>query len=1166
LKLRQIKLAGFKTFVDPTNIAINGQLAGIVGPNGCGKSNIMESVKWVLGSSSAKELRGESMESVIFNGTDTRPAISRASVELIFDNSENKAANEWSQYQEISVRRVIEKDKGSNYHINGMNVRRKDVADLFYGTGLGAHGYAIIGQNTVSQLVEAKPEELKNFLEEAAGISKYKERRKETEYRLRDTRDNLLRVQDLEKEIASTILKLEAQAEAARKHKALSEELKHSEAVLALAKKINANEIWQSAQEDLKRLEIEVEQKKAELTKAEIDVENARASLQEKSEGINTFQAAFYEASSKVSSVETQIESNQNEKQRLHNLISSGKKRLLEIDEETKKIDSSAVQLEAELKNKNEAIENYDKTYQAALDQFNNDQINFNQSLERFNESRDKLQAIREQLNLDKNTLNFIDTKIHDFETRLEKLNEVLDNIETEFKSLPSEDDSDLTDLDNKIDNLNESIFNSETQLDSLQEKLDSQNDEKMTEQSKLSEIQAEIRSINNILESESKKTTLSSWLKGNQIDESNNLKNIVSIDKRWSRALDTAFSFNNNCFYIDSSSSISNMPPIDLTVLKKSKKNIELKSKQNLKAITDLIVFKNDSAKAAITELLYGVYILENKSQLDLAREDLIPGEVIVDEEGNLYGLNYDYLSGEVETKKDTFETKNILKDLSEQEKVLQNNLDKLNDQIKETLENSKSEKIKLSNLQNEKQELVLEKQNIEISTASSKQKFSSLQSRIQEINSEIKNLEANKLDIQKERDGKKVTTISLEQESEKISVNLMNTEQQKISAEEVLNNSKRIFEDSEKEKREIEYGISLLNSKISDSNERKTLLSNEYNNLIESTQNHNLESFDEKLNELKKSLENFIDVKEKAESELRAKRDELSVIENQVREKEQNRMGLQQSISPIVENLQNARLDEQQKKIEFEYITREFNNFGINEADLTEEVVKIVELNILIDSIDKLRARIERIGPINMAAVSELEAEKERQNYIAEQVKDLTEASATLESAIGKIDRETREKLNDTYRVVNENLNNYFRKLFGGGKAVLELLGDEILDTGLQIIAQPPGKKNSTIHLLSGGEKALTAIALVFALFRLNPAPFCLLDEVDAPLDDSNTERFCALVKEMSDQTQFLFVSHNKITMEISDQLIGVTMQESGVSRIVEVDLNDAREMQTA
>ncbi|MEK9771151.1 MAG: chromosome segregation protein SMC [Nitrosomonadales bacterium] len=1166
MKLRQIKLAGFKTFVDPTNIAINGQLAGIVGPNGCGKSNIMESVKWVLGSASAKELRGESMESVIFNGTDTRPAISRASVELIFDNSENKAPNEWAQYQEISVRRVIEKDKGSNYYINNMNVRRKDVADLFYGTGLGSHGYAIIGQNTISQLVEARPEELKNFLEEAAGISKYKERRKETEYRLRDTRENLKRVQDLEKEIANTILKLEAQAEAARKYKTLSEDLKHNEAVLALAKKFKANEIWQFSQESLKKIEIEVEQKKAELTKAEIDAENTRSNFQEQAEGINIFQAAFYEASSKVSSVETQIESNQNEKERLHNLISSGKKRLEEIDEESKKIDLLVVQFEEELKLKNEAIENYDKTYLTALNQFKNDQTSFNQSLEKFNDNRNKLQESREQLNLDKNTLNFIDTKLQDFENRLQKLKEVLNNLKTEFDALPSEDDSDLTALDSKIDHLNESIFSSDAELDSLQEKLDFQNEEKMSQQSKLSEIQAEIRSINNILESETKKTTLSSWLKGNQIEESNNLKNLVSIDKRWSKALDTAMSFNNNCFYVDGGISYSSTPPIDLTVLKNSKNNIEFKSKKNLQAITDLLKVKNDSAKAAIAEMLYGVYVLENKSQLDDARNNLVAGEVIIDESGNLFGLNYEYLSGEVETKKDTFETKNILKDLSEQEKSIQDNLDKLNQQIQETLENTKNVKNNLSDLQDEKQELVIEKQNIEISKASSKQKFSSLHSRIEEINSEIKNLETNKADILKERDGKKNSVSVLEQESEKLSINLDITEQEKNSAEEILSNSKKIFEDSEKQKREIEYEISLLNSKITDLNERKTLLSNEYNNLIESTQNHNLESFDEKLNDLKNSLQNFIAVKEKAELELRVKRDELSVIENQVREKEQHRMSLQQSITPIVDNLQNARLDEQQKKIEFEYTTREFNNFGIHEANLTEEVEKVNDLNALIDSIDKLKARIERIGPINMAAVSELETEKERQTYISEQVKDLSEASATLESAIGKIDRETREKLNETYKAVNENLNSYFRKLFGGGKAALELLGNEILDTGLQIIAQPPGKKNSTIHLLSGGEKALTAIALVFALFRLNPAPFCLLDEVDAPLDDSNTERFCSLVKEMSDQTQFLFVSHNKITMEISDQLIGVTMQESGVSRIVEVDLNDAREMQTA
>jgi chromosome segregation protein len=310
-----------------------------------------------------------------------------------------------------------------------------------------------------------------------------------------------------------------------------------------------------------------------------------------------------------------------------------------------------------------------------------------------------------------------------------------------------------------------------------------------------------------------------------------------------------------------------------------------------------------------------------------------------------------------------------------------------------------------------------------------------------------------------------------------------------------------------------------------------------------------------------LNQDLEKFINEKQSAEEQLKDKRDQLAIKETALREKEQARLTIIQEINPISEAFQAETLKEQQAKIDYDYSAKEFLKFNTND----DEVASVIDgesATSIGGKIEKLNQKIERIGPINMAAVSELESERERVAYIASQVEDLSQASATLEEAIGKIDRETRDKLKETYNSVNQNLNDYFRKLFGGGKAVLELLGNEILDTGLQIVAQPPGKKNTTIHLLSGGEKALTAIALVFALFRLNPAPFCLLDEVDAPLDDSNTERFCELVKEMSSNTQFLYVSHNKITMELAEQLIGVTMQESGVSKIVEVDLNNAKE----
>lgn len=1158
LKLRQIKLAGFKTFVDPTTISLPGQLVGIVGPNGCGKSNIMESVKWVLGSSSAKELRGESMESVIFNGTDTRPAISRASVELLFDNTENKAANEWAKYSEIAVRRTIEKDKGSIYSINGINVRRKDIADLFYGTGLGTRGYAIIGQNTISQLVEAKPEDLKNFLEEAAGISKYKERRKETEYRLRDTRDNLQRVQDLEKEINSAISKLEAQAEAAKKYNLFKEQLKKLEAQLAFLKKETAVKIWKESQEKLKQTEVRLEQKKTELTKAELAVENTRDDLKSENEALNPIQANFYEISSKVSSVESKIESNRNEEERAKAQVEQSNNRIKEITEELTRLNNLSHQLKIDLTEHEKQISEYQNTYKEKENYYKKTESEFSEINNEFKSVEEKLQGSKEQLRLDQNTISFMDGKIQDFDKRFDQLQTELKNQENILNEANSSGDKNISELSSIIESLNEEINLKKDSMDDHSEVLDMLYDERQDIQTELSQVEAEIKSLNSLIESQVNQDQIDRWLEDNHINSDYSLLNKVKIDEKYAKALDSVMGVKSNAYF--SSKFNTHESSFGITVMTPSSESIHNSNFEDLKPLNQLIEIEPEY-KPVISELTQNIFIIEDLNQLDTYREKLTPGQSLVDANGNIYGRLYQYLHGTNDITVDAFATKAKIEELSEALKKLQETNQSIVSKISLEKEKMDENKDNLSNLIEQRDVTEKELKSLEIKFSRQRFQKASATERIQSISDELETLNKEKNLIGSDRQTKYESSQKLSNVITDFTQTKENVAVERNSKEQSFIEAKKLFDEAEKEKREIEYKINLAQAKINDINERNQILSNEQGALSRTSGEFNLDMFAQKHNELNQDLEKFINEKQSAEEQLKDKRDQLAIKETALREKEQARLTIIQEINPISEAFQAETLKEQQTKIDYDYSAKEFLKFNTNEDEVAGEIDG-ESATFIGEKIEKLNQKIERIGPINMAAVSELESERERVAYIANQVEDLSQASATLEEAIGKIDRETRDKLKETYNSVNQNLNDYFRKLFGGGKAVLELLGNEILDTGLQIVAQPPGKKNTTIHLLSGGEKALTAIALVFALFRLNPAPFCLLDEVDAPLDDSNTERFCELVKEMSSNTQFLYVSHNKITMELAEQLIGVTMQESGVSKIVEVDLNNAKE----
>ena len=1001
MKLKQIKLAGFKSFVDPTTIKFNDKLGAIVGPNGCGKSNIAEAVKWVLGSSSAKELRGSTMEDVIFYGSETRQAVSRANVELIFDNTESRAPEEWSKYAEISVKRIIEKEKGSTYLINNTVVRRKDVADLFLGTGLGSKGYAIIAQNSITQIIEAKPEDLRGFLEEAAGVSKYKERRKETEYRLRDTKENLSRAHDLVQEIKAQATKLKSQAETANRYHKQQESLMFGQAQVWALKKRVTNEAWDSIKKKIESQTLELDQFTSKLRELESGVELARQDHTKTSDEINIYQAKFYEVNSIVSNAENALNNIKNNIERLTKAQNDSKQKIGEI-----------ILLEGELSK--ELKGNKDK---------------IEAETERF-ESHAKL-------NLEKKE-SF---------TRLDaKLKEVLSKIEK------ARNDRDV-------------------------------------KSKELHETEIRISSLNDFINEDKSSGNVDSWLKNVGVNKNQPILDQIKIDDGW----DSSFGY----FLEDHihAYEAANFDIINLT--ERPNKSVILINNdldsgifnfnKNLTSATSVIKADDKYITNAINEWLCNVY-LSDEGQVKKHRDLMSYGDLLICKNGDIYGKTYQIIRSKNGGNANLLARKKQLDELGKRLPTIQKSYEDANEGLSQIQEESKLKE----------------------------EEF------ISQANEGLSQIQ----------------------------------EESKLKEEEFSNKRNELFA-SDKLNQEIDFNIKLTTNKCNDLTEKIEAIDVQkvnHEKIIEDTitqlNENSIETFEA-------DLKVKIIEKEKAEESLKTVREVLTSKEETLKVLESSRLEKQHSLSPLQENLQEIKIEERESKVTFEQYCSELEKSGLDEDELLSKISSEDSLGSIEEKCIKISEKIERLGPVNLAAIEELKVIEQREVYLQKQMDDLTEASNTLMQAIRKIDLETREKLSQTYKTVNDNFNYYFQEFFGGGQAKLELLGDEILDSGFQAVAQPPGKKNTSIVNLSGGEKALTGISLVFALFKLNPAPFCIMDEVDAPLSDGNVEKFCSIVKTMSEATQIILVTHQKPTMEMTDQLIGVTSVEKGISRVVEVNL---------
>ena len=1161
MRLTKLKLAGFKSFVDPTTIALPGQLVGVVGPNGCGKSNVMDAVRWVLGESKASELRGESMQDVIFNGSGSRKAVSRASVELVFDNSLGRIAGQWSQYAELSVKRVLTRNGQSEYYINNLHVRRKDITDLFLGTGLGPRAYAIIGQGTISRIIEARPDELRVFLEEAAGVTKYKERRKETEGRLADTRENLTRVEDIRTELGSQMERLEGQAAIARQYREYNDQLTRKQQLLWLLRRNEAQAEREKLARDIEQAINQLEGQTAALRETEARLEESRESHFAASDGLHNAQSELFTANAEVARLEAEIrhrrESQHEYQSRLVQLHDDrvhwqGQIEKLESDHERWQelsvlTDERVEQGEMRLAAQQERLPLAEDAHAGAQDEVNCQRSDLAQADKRLQvEIANRGHAQR--------SLQIIAGRRERLQQEREAL-PVPDSAEYEFKQ------ESLAELRERIAEAQEEVIGHQKELPQLEQ----QRREILLQVQHAQKERAEVHARRTALEQLQKRVQgdgkLGDWLHRHRIDNRHPLWKSLHVEAGWEDAVEAILRERLSALPAELVDPVWNKdrPGSKLTLLLPLDAPSSGAGEGSLRT---KIRCENPQLAAILDDWLGGVLAVPDLTVALARRESLVaaaccvtPGGDVVTRQSVTFFAPDAAEHGLLERQREIEDLGTVSEGLEDRVEQEQARLAEIETRMADAQNALQAARKHLDDLQEQAHAIQVET----LKLAQALDRFRDRQAQI----------DANLAEMAAEEEGENERLFVADEAIEAQREQIRELQQVMGSALARLEQAERALRDEreqvnavERELREAQFSQRECRGKIEEIANNRTLAKKQIDRIVEELARCEENAVAMQAEDLEPKLQEALDHRVAREQALAAARDALETAASTLRGLEEQRMKVEQSLEPLRERTGELRLKEQAAALNVDQLALQLLEVKADEQSLATELegARPVPLQ---SAIAGLQRSIESLGAVNLAALEELETARERKGFLDAQSEDLTQAMETLENAIKRIDRETRDLLQSTYDAVNKSFGELFPILFGGGEARLIMTGEEILDAGVQVMAQPPGKKNSTIHLLSGGEKALTAIALVFSMFQLNPAPFCLLDEVDAPLDDTNTERFCAMVRRMSANTQFLFISHNKIAMEMAQQLVGVTMQESGVSRIVEVDMEEALRM---
>jgi chromosome segregation protein len=1167
VRLTQIKLSGFKSFVDPTNFQIPGQLVGVVGPNGCGKSNIIDAARWVLGESKASELRGESMQDVIFNGSGNRKPAGRASVELVFDNSSGRAGGQWGQYAEIAVKRVLTRDGTSTYYINGQVVRRRDIQDIFLGTGLGPRAYAIIGQGMISRIIEARPEELRIFLEEAAGVSKYKERRRETEHRLSDTRENLIRVEDIQRELNANLDKLEQQATVAQRYRDLEAEQAKKQQWLWLLKRRDANHEQTRAMRQIEEAQVALDARIADLRHSEAGLEALRSSHYAASDAVHAAQGALYEASGVVSSIEAEIrfviESRNRLEVQAQQLANQKKERDTQQSEAQLELEHAQQGLEDAAQRQEELSARLDDANAAlpAAEQREREQA------ERVTELRAQVTGIEQALQLESAAQHNADRHLQSLAQRRERLTAEKQQLAAPDVAVLEELAVDVADSEQRLAALQADLATQETELPRLETARSEAAETSALDAQALAQKEARLAALKQLQESVQAHDKIVPWLEKHELGSMPRLWQRLQVDSGWETALESVLRERIAALELKdlswASAFFEDAPPAKLAFFSVDAAASEHQVPRGLTSLMSKLRFTDASLRTLLDEWLAGIYIADSAADALARRTNLPPGASFVVPDGHLIDRHAarfyasDSEQAGMLARQQDIESLNkevrALRLIADESKSRSIQIEAQLSQARTLLQNTR---IETSNVTGGLHQRQLELQQMRSKQAQVAERSGQLGEELAEIiASEAQEREAHAESEARfeEFDQQLATAQSLFEDAQ---ILLEDQQAALRRSREAQRELERQVAEQQFEERSLRQRIEALQRTIEQSGQDKARLEQAHQGV-----QLDLQGLSDTAAQA--GLQDALAKRVLAEQHLSDARTALDAIGADLRQKDEARLLIERDLEPLRAGITETQLGEQAARLAFEQASEQLSALCEDLAALDVEfdaLDKKPRLGSLQGELNRVGQEIASLGAVNLAALEELGTARDRKTFLDAQSLDLNEAMTTLEDAIRKIDRETRALLQDTFDAVNGHFGTLFPALFGGGEARLVMTGDEILDSGVQVMAQPPGKKNSTIHLLSGGEKALTATALVFALFQLNPAPFCLLDEVDAPLDDANTERFCNLVKQMSAHTQFLFISHNKIAMEMAHQLIGVTMQEQGVSRIVAVDMDAA------
>ncbi|MDN3578986.1 chromosome segregation protein SMC [Chitinimonas viridis] len=1165
MRLTHVKLAGFKSFVDPTAIPVPGQLVAVVGPNGCGKSNVIDAVRWVLGESSAKQLRGESMQDVIFNGSTSRKPVSRASVELVFDNSEGRAAGAWSQYAEISIKRVLTRQGESSYHINNIQCRRKDIADLFLGTGVGTRGYAVIEQGMISRIIEARPEELRAFLEEAAGVSKYKERRKETESRIADTRENLSRVDDIRQELAGQLEKLETQAGVAAQYNDYRHRLTERQNLLALQRKLDAERDEARCRSEIAAAQTALESQTGRLRDTEAAIELLREAHYDANDRVSEAQTILADASATVARMEQKLLHLRETRQRLTQQQNQAKQRLDELGRQAQGLEAEREEwrfkrdeavmaqedVQLNLLAEQEALPRLEEAYKTHEAELAEAQLAYSHA--------------RQTKQLAEQQLQHLDRSLAQLQQRRDKQEGELRNLPEPDTELLAEKRMVLEELGLSLEDAQARLLELDTTLHGAEEARGSHRREVERLRTERAELSARHDALAKLQAQAGADKALDGWLTRLGLADAPRVFRHLKISPGWELAVEAALRERMNAV-VRAGASMADRAPARLSWVEPAGTMPAAPSAlAGANPLLNHVSTDLAGLQPALTDWLAQVWCVASDADLATMQAQLPPGGLLIAPSGHAasrHAIHFyapdNALAGMLQRERELAELASKLTLAGPALEAETAALHATEQKLGELHGELKHARTKLDALRQQRGERQVEVARLSQAAEQAQSRRTALQAEIAEIGEEAAELALEREEVKLEAE----TAASELPEHER---SVERSKLARVESETALDIQRGRLRQAERQAQETGFARQSSEARLGELERRHGDLARQMEEarLRLEEASFDLEGIDE--GEFDIGFQDAVNQRADKERTLAGLRDAANAATNALKEKELEKHQVEQGFDPLRDKVGELRLKEQEARLALERFTQELDEAGADVAALLPLIGDGLKINSLVSEIGKLTQAISALGNVNLAALDELNAARERKTYLDSQAADLIEAMETLESAIRKIDRETRTMLQTTYDTVNSNLQELFPLLFGGGHAELILTGDEILDAGIQIMAQPPGKKNATIHLLSGGEKALTALSLVFSLFRLNPAPFCLLDEVDAPLDDANTGRFCQMVKRMAEKTQFLYISHNRITMEMADQLVGITMQEQGVSRVVAVDIQQALEMAT-